>query len=143
MSTEFIIDGSQLFLATIGGVGTVCLAIMAWLAIRNVRRLDTDMAQKADKDPMERQLADLKAELHETREARERDNEAARKARELDNERIMRASAEKFAEFASSMKDRIGLMERHVDGRLTSMGKEFGDKLDLVLQVMDRRGLGG
>lgn len=84
------------------------VGLIAWFARKSIERVETDLSSKADKSHMEREIEGLKMELKESREARERDIA-----------RIERVSAEKFAEFSESMRDRLNSLERNMSEKLT------------------------
>lgn len=96
-------------------LGGLLIGVVFWFLRREIDKVGADLASKADKEHMQREIGELKVELKETRDARERDME-----------RLERTNAEKFAEFTASIRDRITTMERNVDG-----------KLDMILKVMD------
>lgn len=85
----------------------VVFAVIAFLLRRELDRVGSDLAGKADKEQMQREIEGLKMELKESREVRERDLE-----------RLERTSAEKFAEFTASVRDRLSAMERNMEGKL-------------------------
>lgn len=90
------------------------VAIIFWFLRREINKVGTDLANKADKDHMQRELERLTMELKESRDRRD-----------SDMERVERTNAEKFAEFTASVRDRLGTMERNVDA-----------KLDMILTVV-------
>lgn len=83
------------------------VGLIAWFLRREIDKVGTDLASKADKEHMQREIEGLKMELKESREVRERDLE-----------RLERTSAEKFAEFTASVRDRLSAMERNMEGKL-------------------------
>lgn len=89
-------------------LGGILIGLIAWLARKSIERVENDLSNKADKSHMEREIEGLKMELKESREARERDIA-----------RIERVSAEKFAEFSESMRDRLNSLERNMSEKLT------------------------
>lgn len=95
-------------------LGGIVLAVVAFFIRRELEKVGTDLAGKADKEHMLREIEGLKMELRDTRDARDRDLE-----------RVERVNAEKFAEFTASVRDRLSTMERNVD-----------TKLDMILSVM-------
>lgn len=101
------------------------VALIVWFLRREIEKVGADLASKADKEHMQREIGDLKMELKESREARERDME-----------RIERTNAEKFAEFSASVKDRLGAMERNMENSISSMRDDVKGKLDMILTVM-------
>lgn len=103
----------------------LAVGLIAFFAKRELNRVSADLANKADKDQMQRELEGVKMELKETRDARDRDIE-----------RLERAQAEKMAEFTESMRDRMTAMERNVAERIGSMREDVGGKLDMIMQVM-------
>lgn len=113
MQPEFTVDTATI----VYGIAAAVVGLLAWFAQRNLTRIESDVSMKADKEHMEREISLLQSDLKEAREARERDND-----------RIERAGAERFTEFSSAMRDRINIMERNVE-----------QKLDLILQMMERR----
>lgn len=123
MLPDFTVDGPTLTqIVAYGLVGA-----LAWLAQKNLSRIELDVTSKADKESTEKEIEGLKMGLKEARETRERDVE-----------RMERASSEKFAEFSTAMRDRITSMERNVNDRIVSMRDDMGHKLDMILQVVDR-----
>jgi len=90
------------------------VALIVWFLRREIEKVGADLASKADKEHMQREIGDLKMELKE-----------ARDRRDGDLERIERVNAEKFSDFTASMRDRI-----------TSMERAMNDKLDTILEVM-------
>lgn len=88
-------------------LGGILIGLIAWLARKSIERVENDLSNKADKSHTDREIEGLKMELKESREARERDIE-----------RIERTSAEKFAEFSESMRDRLNSMERNVSNQI-------------------------
>lgn len=86
----------------------IAVGLIAWFARKSIDRVETDLLNKADKTHMDREIAELKMELKESREARERDIA-----------RIERVSAEKFAEFSESIRDRLNSMERNMTNQIT------------------------
>lgn len=127
MLPEFTIDGSTVT----QGIAYGAVMLIVWFAKRNLTRIESDVSNKADKDHMEREIEGLKMELKETRVA-------AASERERDIERLERAQAEKFAEFSSSMKDRLTTMERNVGERIGAMREDMGGKLDMIMQVINQ-----
>lgn len=105
----------------------LAVGLIAFFAKRELNRVSADLANKADKDQMQRELEGVKMELKETRDARDRDIE-----------RLERAQAEKMAEFTESMRDRMTAMERNVADRISSMREDVGGKLDMIMQVMNQ-----
>jgi len=103
----------------------LAVGLIAFFAKRELNRVSADLANKADKDQMQRELEGVKMELKESRDARDRDIE-----------RLERAQAEKMAEFTESMRDRMTAMERNVAERIGSMREDVGGKLDMIMQVM-------
>lgn len=95
-------------------LGAIAIAVIAWFLRREIDKVGSDLANKADKDHMQRELERLSMELKETRDRRD-----------SDIERMERTSSEKFAEFSASMRDRI-----------TSMERAMNDKLDTILEVI-------
>lgn len=108
-------------------LGAVAIAVIAWFLRREIDRVGADVAGKADKDHMQREIEGLKMELKETREARQRDME-----------RLERTNAERFAEFSASVRDKLSTLERNVDAKLDAMGRSVDGKLDMILKVMDQ-----
>lgn len=98
---------------TVVGMG---VTFIVYLVKREIDRVGVELANKADKEHMQRELSELKMELKETREAKERDME-----------RLERANAERFAEFNASIRDRITTMERN-----------FDSKLDMIMDMIGR-----
>lgn len=116
---------------TAGGFGA---GFLAWLGKREIERVGIELANKADKeqakadkDDLQRQVEGLNMQLKETRDRRD-----------ADIERMERASAEKFAEFTASVRDRLGVMERNVDSKLDMISTAMGDKLDTVVQLINQ-----
>lgn len=103
----------------------LAVGLIAFFAKRELNRVSADLANKADKDQMQRELEGVKMDLKETREARERDIE-----------RLERAQAEKLAEFSASMRDRLTTMERNVNDKINGMREDMSGKLDMIMQVM-------
>lgn len=124
MLPDFTIDGMTIAQSIAYGA----VVVIAGLAHRSWARIEKDVSMKADKELMEREIEALKADLKDARDARERDTD-----------RLERASAEKFSEFSSAMRDRIGVMERNVEDRVASLREDVGHKLDMILQLIDRR----
>lgn len=106
-------------------LGGILLAVIAYLGKREIEKVGSDLASKADKDHMQREIEGLKMELKESRDRRD-----------ADIERMERASSEKFAEFTASVRDRLSVMERNVDSKLDMFSSAMGDKFDMVMQAI-------
>lgn len=106
-------------------VGVLGAAIIGYFMKRELDKVGVDLAAKADKDHMQREIEGLKMELKETRDARQRDME-----------RLERTNAEKFAEFSASVRDRLGTMERNVDAKLDAMSRSVDGKLDMIVDII-------
>lgn len=107
-------------------LGGIAVVVIGFFMRREIDKVGADLASKADKEHMQREIEGLKMELKETRDRRD-----------ADIERMERASAEKFAEFTASVRDRLGVMERNVDSKLDMISSAMGDKLDTVVRLID------
>jgi hypothetical protein len=122
VSMSALIQGA-IYIAATGAVG-----LIAWFAQRNLARIETDVSLKADKEHMEKEIEALREDLRESRAAHA-----------LADARIERANSEKLAELTSDMRDRMGSMERNMDARIVAMRDDMTSRLDMILQVLDRR----
>lgn len=107
-------------------LGGIAVVVIGFFMRREIDKVGADLASKADKEHMQREIEGLKMELKETRDRRD-----------ADIERMERASAEKFAEFTASVRDRLSVMERNVDSKLDMISSAMGDKLDTVVRLID------
>lgn len=106
-------------------LGGLAVAVIGWFLKREIDKVGVDLANKADKDHMQREIERLGMELKDSRDARERDIE-----------RLERAQSEKLAEFSASVRDRLTAMERNVGDRIGAMRDDMGGKLDMIMQVI-------
>lgn len=115
MTGQEIVVTSDLIWQAVGWVAATFLvsvtALIAWLASNRIKRIETDIAMKADKEHMTGEIEGLRSELRESR----------------DQER--RASAERFSEFSTSIKERMVSMEHNLEA-----------KLDMVLRFIEKDG---
>lgn len=116
-------------------IGGIAVSTFGVLLTRSINRVESDIKEKADADHTRREISRIESQLQEAREARERELrrleaqlQESREARERDIERLERASAEKFAEFSESVRDRLNSLERNLDQRLV-----------LILQAVNKK----
>lgn len=108
-------------------LGGIALAVIAFFLRRELDKVGSDLAGKADKEHMQREIEGLKMELKESQNARERDME-----------RLERAQSERLSEFQAGMRDRLTAMERNVNDKITGMREDVSGKLDMIMQVINQ-----
>lgn len=94
-------------------LGGIMAAVIGFFFNRHIARVEAGLDDKANKS----EIAELRQELKESREVRERDME-----------RMDRLGNERYAELQQMFNQRIGDMERHLN-----------EKLSLILRAVEKK----
>lgn len=107
-------------------LGGLLIAVIGWFARKELATISQELAMKADKEAMEREIAALltqgealRSELRDARETRERDIE-----------RLERMYDGKITAMANQLQERMNGLERNLE-----------TKMDMLLKMLTQRGV--